>query len=166
MANNNQYAIAQKTYGVGTIYVNLYNVNFKGYNNFESNLGIAVHIINGIIDMSLSSGNFFQNFGIQGGAIIALIGESLLIIETTGIHLLAMLHWTEVVQFNICNHVITSSRICFIQYNDHNTKYIPASEWNSTVVFNGNRTLSEIVHTIFSTSVYSCQTIINTGCAE
>ena len=58
---NNKYA--QKTYGVGTIYVNLYNIKFIGYNDFENNLGItAIHIINGIIDMSLSSGNFFQEF--------------------------------------------------------------------------------------------------------
>ena len=158
----NIHPIAQNTYGVGTIYSNLYNINFKGYNNFVSNLGTAIHIINGIIDMSLSSANFFHNFGIQGGA-IALIGESSLIVgpnrNYTFARNIASDRGGAIYVQMIDNHAITSSRICFIQYNDHNTKYIPASGWNSTIVFNGNRALSETGHAIFSTSVYPCQTI-------
>ena len=161
---NNQYA--QRTYGVGTIYVNLYNIKFEGYNNFESNVGTAIHIVNGVIDMSLSSGNFFNNSGIQGGA-IALIGESSLIVgpnrNYTFISNIAMGRGGAIYVQMIDNHAITASKICFIQYYDHNVKYIPASDWSSTIVFNGNRALSETGHAIFSTSVYSCQSAIDTG---
>ena len=68
----------QTTYGIGTIYVSLYNIKFEGFTRFENNLGTAIHIVNGNIDVSHSSVDFIENHGIQGGA-VALIGESLMV---------------------------------------------------------------------------------------
>ena len=160
---NNQ-SHAQTTYGVGTVYINLYNIRFEGSNNFENNKGTGIHIVNGIIDMSQSSGKFFNNSGIRGGA-IALIGESSLIVgpnrKYTFLNNSAVDKGGAIYVQMIDNHAITASKTCFIRYYDHNSKYTSDNEWNSTIIFDRNRALSGTGHTIFSTSIYSCQ-IVNT----
>ena len=40
-----QKDITQTTYGVGTVYVSLYNVRFEGFNSFDNNIGTAIHTV-------------------------------------------------------------------------------------------------------------------------
>ena len=152
----------QTTYGIATVYISLYSVKLEGYNNFENNLGTAIHIVNGNINMSESSVHFYNNTGIQGGA-VALIGESSIILGPnrnysfennkafdTGGGL-----YVKVVD----NHDITASKTCFIQYYEDGKYYTPAQKWKATVTFTGNRADTMKGHSIFATSLYPCQII-------
>ena len=158
----------QTTYGIGTIYVSLYNVKFEGFNCFENNLGTAIHIVNGNIDASRSSVDFIKNRGIQGGA-IALIGESSMVFgenrNYTFVNNTALDKGGAIYVQVVDNHDITASKTCFIQYYD-GYSYIPQQNWNSTITFAGNRAgAGGRGHTVFATTLYSCQ-IINFGDKE
>ena len=146
----------QTTYGIGTMYISLFDVKFEGHNTFENNLGTAIHIVNGNIDMSESSLDFIDNHGIRGGA-VALIGESSMILgrarDYKFLNNTAMDKGGAVFFQAFDNHDITASKTCFIQYN------IPARKRNATVKFIGNRADTGIGHSIFATSLYPCQTI-------
>ena len=155
----------QTTYGIGTIYVSLYNIEFEGFNRFENNVGTAIHIVNGHIDASRSSVDFINNYGIQGGA-IALIGESSVVLgenrNYTFVNNTALDKGGAIYVQVVDNHDITASKTCFIQYYD-GYSYIPQRNWNSTVTFTGNRaSVGGRGHTIFATTLYPCQ-IINFG---
>ena len=158
----------QTTYGIGTIYISLYDVKFEGYNHFENNLGTAVHIINGNIDVSHSSVDFIGNRGIHGGA-VALIGESSMMFGNnqtyTFVNNNALDKGGAVYVQMIDNHDITASKACFFQYYDGYSlihSHIPQRNWNSTITFAGNRASVGKGHTLFATTLYSCQ-IINFG---
>ena len=152
----------QKTYGIGTLYISLYNVKFEGDNEFKSNIGTAIHIVNGNIDMSQSSAYFFNNSGIQGGA-IALIGQSSMIVGPNRSY--NFINNTAYVKGGGLyvqlddNHDITASKSCFIGYHDCDGRTTPVSNWTATIKFNGNRARAEIGHAIFATSLYPCQSI-------
>ena len=157
----------QTTYGIGTVYISLYNVKFEGCNRFEYNIGTAIHIVSGNIDMSQSSIHFLNNSGIQGGA-IALIGQSSMIVGPNKSY--KFINNTAYgkggglyVQLDD-NHDITASKSCFIQYfdADKNTTVTPAGDWTARITFEGNRAKAGTGHTIFATSLYPCQSI-NTG---
>ena len=154
----------QTTYGIGTIYVSLYNVRFEGFNRFENNLGTAIHIVNGNIDASNSSVDFIENRGIQGGA-IALIGESSIIFgkdrNYTFENNFALDKGGAIYVQVVDNHDITASKTCFFQYYD-GYRYLPHRNWNSTITFTRNRASAGTGHTVFATSLYPCQ-IINFG---
>ena len=154
----------QTTYGIGTIYVSLYNIKFEGITRFENNLGTAIHIVNGNIDVSHSSVDFIENHGIQGGA-VALIGQSLMVFgnnrQYTFVNNTALDKGGAIYVQVFDNHDITASRTCFIQYYDSKSS-IPQQNWNSTITFTGNRASAGRGHTVFATTLYSCQ-IINFG---
>ena len=154
----------QTTYGIGTIYVSLYNIKFEGITRFENNLGTAIHIVNGNIDVSHSSVDFIENHGIQGGA-VALIGESLMVFgsnrQYTFVNNTALDKGGAIYVKVFDNHDITASRTCFIQYCDGKSS-IPQQNWNSTIIFTGNRASAGGGHTVFATTLHSCQ-IINFG---
>ena len=152
----------QTTYGIGTVYISLFNVRFEGHNIFERNFGTPIHIVNGNVDMAESSIDIIENIGIRGGA-IALIGVSSMIIgrgrsykfaKNTAIDRGGALY-VEVFD----NHDVTASKTCFIQYLNTNSYYLPTWEWNATVTFSGNKADTGIGHTIFVTSLYPCLTI-------
>jgi hypothetical protein len=162
----NQAKSTQVTLGIGTIYVSLYDISFQGYNRFENNVGTAIHIVNGNIDMSQSSAFFYNNSGIQGGA-VALIGQSSMIvgpnqsydfINNTALGKGGGLY----VQLND-NHDITASKTCFIQYCKADSHTIPVATWTAKFNFSGNT--AKAGHgggnDIFATSLYPCQTINN-----
>ena len=158
----------QTTYGIGTIYVSLYNVKFEGLNRFENNLGTAIHIVNGNIHASRSSIDFVSNYGIQGGA-IALIGESSVVFgenrNYTFVNNTALDKGGAIYVEVVDNHDITASKTCFMQYYD-GYSYIPQQNWNSTIFFAGNRAgAGGRGHTVFATTLYPCQ-IINFGDKE
>ena len=166
--NNHQAKSTQATFGIGTIYVSLYDISFQGYNRFENNSGTAIHIVNGNIDMSQSSIYFYKNSGIQGGA-ITLIGQSSMIvgpnqsynfINNTALRKGGGLY----VQLN-GNHDITASKTCFIQYCKADSHAIPVADWTAKINFRGNTAKAGRGHAIFATSLYPCQTI-NTNTIE
>ena len=145
----------------------MYSVKFEGYNHFENNLGTAIHIVNGNIDVSHSSIDFIENHGIQGGA-VALIGESSVVFGNnrtyTFVNNTALDKGGAIYVQVVDNHGITASKTCFIQYSD-GYSYSPQQNWNSTIIFTGNRASAGRGHTVFATTLYSCQ-IINFGNEE
>ena len=165
---NNQMGNAQTAFGIGTVYVSLYDISFNGHNRFENNSGTAVHIVNGNIDMSQSSVYFYNNSGIQGGA-VALIGQASMIVgpnknyEFINNHALGK-GGGLYVQLND-NHDITASKTCFIQYCNADGYTIPVASWTAMINFRGNRAKAGTGHAIFATSLYPCQTI-NTNTIE
>jgi hypothetical protein len=167
---NNGAEKVHKTYGIGTLYVSLYNVKFEGNNTFKNNTGTAIHIVNGNIDMSQSSAYFYNNSGIQGGA-IALIGQSSMIVgPNKSYYFVNNTAYVKggglYVQLDD-NHDITASKSCFIGYrnSDGHTITVPVSNWTATIEFKGNRALAGTGHAIFATSLYPCQSI-NIGSLE
>ena len=148
----------QATHGIGTLYISLYSIKLEGCNVFKNNIGTAIHIVNGNIDMSLSSVNFFNNTGTQGGA-VALIGESSIIVgpdrNYTFMNNTALERGGALYFQAIDNHDFTASKTCFIQYY----KNIPARNWNATITFTGNKAIAGTGHAIYSTSLYPCQVI-------
>ena len=163
--NGAEKVSSQITYGIGTLYVSLYSVKFEGNNNFENNTGTAIHIVNGNIDMSQSSAYFFNNSGIQGGA-IALIGQSSMIVgPNKTYHFVNNTAYVKggglYVQLDD-NHDITASKSCFIQYrNSDGRTIVPVKNWTATIQFKENRAIAGKGHAIFATSLYPCQSINN-----
>ena len=70
---------AQQIAGIGTIYASFYDIHFEGNNTFHSNYGTAIHAVNGIVNFTKSNVRFFNNTGINGGA-LGLIGSSIAIL--------------------------------------------------------------------------------------
>ena len=165
---NNQINSAQTTFGIGTVYVSLYDISFQGHNRFENNSGTAIHIVNGNIDLSQSSVYIYNNSGIQGGG-VTLIGQASVIVGPNKSY--EFINNTALgkggglyVQLND-NHDITASKTCFIQYCDAISYTIPVASWSAKINFRGNRAKAGTGHAIFATSLYPCQTI-NTNTIE
>ena len=155
----------QTTYGIGTVYISLYTIKLEGFNRFESNIGTAIHIVNGNIDASQSSVDFIKNQGIRGGA-VALIGESSMVFGENRkykfVNNTALDKGGAVYVQVFDNHDITASKTCFFQYYDGYC-YTRQPNWNSTITFAGNRAgEGDRGHTVFATTLYPCQ-IINFG---
>ena len=150
----------QRTYGIATLYVSLYSIKLEGYNRFENNLGTAIHIVSGNINMSQSNVNFFNNSGIKGGA-VSLIGASSMIVGPNRtykfVNNTALDRGGALYAQVIDNHDIYTSGTCFIQYYD--SIHIPARDWpwSATITFTGNRAFAGMGHTIFATTLYPCQ---------
>ena len=167
VSNNNNFQLdrSQTTYGIGTVYVSLYDIRFEGCNGFENNEGTAIHIVDGAIDMSKGSAHFHNNSGIMGGG-IALIGESSLIVGPNRnyafINNTALGKGGGLFSKVIDNHGITASKTCFIQYQ---SLYTHAQDWSASIYFRGNRAQTGNGHTIFATALHSCRTI-NVGTIE
>ena len=159
---NFQAGRIQTTYGIGTLYVSLYNIVLEGYNTFENNTGTAIHVVNGNINMSQSSVRFFNNYGNQGGA-MALIGEASVVFgpnkSYSFINNIALGKGGGLYVQVVDNHDVTASKTCFIQYSQGSAHIIPAREWTANVMFAGNIARGGTGHAIFATSLYPCQTI-------
>ena len=159
-----QHENAQTTYGIATIYVSLYSIKFEGCNSFEGNVGTAIHIVNGKIDMSQSDVHFYNNSGINGGA-VALIGVSLMSVgpnkEYTFVNNTALGKGGGLYVEMVDNHDVTASKTCFIEYKNGPSRFIPTREWTANISFIGNRAILGVGHAIFATTLYPCQTINN-----
>ena len=157
---------SQTARGIGTIYASLYNVRFDGYNRFLNNFGTALNVVDGVADFSNSSAYFFNNTGVQGGA-VALIGSSALKVGPN----LTYTFSNNVAQDRgggiyiqlIDNHDFTISRSCFIQYADagNSSRFIPFVDFNANITFVQNRAEVGIGHAIFATSFHPCQVVSN-----
>ena len=159
---NFQAGHIQTTYGIGTLYVSLYNIILEGYNIFENNLGTGIHIVNGKVNMSQSSVRFFNNNGNQGGA-MTLIGEASVVFgpnkSYSFINNIALGKGGGLYIQVVDNHDVTASKTCFIQYSLGSAHIVPAREWTANVTFAGNIARGGTGHAIFATSLYPCQTI-------
>ena len=68
-----------QSFGSGTLFSSLFNIDFVGSVHFESNTGSALVIVNAIADFTQCDAVFLRNTGVQGGA-ISLIGVSAIVI--------------------------------------------------------------------------------------
>ena len=164
----NQVKSTQATFGIGIIYVSLYDISFQGCNWFENNSGTAIHIVNGNIDMSQSSAYFYNNSAIQGGG-VTLIGQSSMIVGPNQSYEFVNNRAQRkggglYVQMND-NHDITTSKTCFIQYSKADSHTVPVANWTANISFRNNTARTGGGHAIFATSLYPCQTI-NTNTNE
>ena len=157
--SSNKYNNTHATFGIGTLYVSLYCIKLVGFNKFEKNVGTAIHIVNGNINMSQSTVNFFGNSGIQGGA-VALIGDSIMIfgpnrtykfIENTALDKGGAVYAKLV---NIQDAIALNR--CFLQYHDADG-YMSGGGWNVAITFTGNRAFTGSGHAIFATTFFPCQ---------
>ena len=157
-ANYQESSKSQKDYGVGTVYVSSYDIQFQGYNHFEHNCGSALYVINGIVDFQNSNVSFTSNTGLQGGA-MALIGSSTMIVGPNNYEFInntATYKGGAIYVLLIDKTDFTASRRCFIQYRDDEN----SREWKSNITFTGNKAKFN-GHAIFSTSLHPCQVVDN-----
>ena len=152
----------QRTAGVGTIYVSLYDISFEGFNCFENNLGSAIYLVNGIVDFSNTSAHFVNNTGLNGGA-VALIGVASMKVGANKYNFennTAMFKGGAIYVFMIDNNDFTTSRSCFIQ----NCDGAPSpGNWSSSFTFTGNKARDNSSgHTIFATTLVPC-VVVNIG---
>ena len=147
------------TFGIGTLYISLYNVKLEGFNNFESNIGTAIHVVNGNINMSQSNVNFLGNNGIQGGA-IALIGYSSMIVGPNRrykfINNTALDKGGALYVHAVSSQNIIALKKCFVRYHDADT-HVSDENWKVLITFTDNRAFTGLGHAIFATTFFSCQ---------
>lgn len=150
----NKYNNTRATYGIGTIYISIYSIKLEGNNMFNNNLGTAVYIVNGNINMSQSTVTFFGNTGVQGGA-VALIGDSSMLFgqnqtyrftNNTAIDKGGAIY-AQVL--NVQNAIALNK--CFLQYHNANGR------WNTTIKFTANRALTGFGNAIFAGTFFPCQ---------
>lgn len=155
----------QRTAGVGTIYVSLYDIGFEGFNCFQNNLGSAIYIVNGIADFSNTSAHFVNNTGLNGGA-VALIGVASIKVGANEYRFennTALFKGGAIYVLMIDNNDFTTSRSCFIQnYDDAPSP----GNWSSSFIFTGNKARDDYSgHTIFATTLVPC-VVVNTGTVD
>ena len=148
-------SIEQRIAGIGAIYTSFYDIHFEGRNIFHGNKGTAVHTVNAILNFTKSDMNFFNNRGINGGA-LGLIGSSIVILGPRSYNFsnnTALYQGGAVYVSLIDSTDFISSRSCFFQY--HGTGL-----WNVSVTFIGNEAKDKTAgHAIYATSILPCQVI-------
>ena len=159
--DNSPLDFGQRTSGVGTVYISLYDIYFQGYTLFENNYGSCLHLVNGIVDFSMTSASFINNTALQGGA-LALIGSSRIILGENCYEFInnsAKYRGGAVYVSQIDTLDFVGSMDCFIQYT-HGEKLLLTAEWNASVTFIGNRAEDSTAgNAIYVTSLHSCQLI-------
>ena len=158
MVNQSRPQQAQRTAGIGTIYVSLYDITLEGQNCFENNWGSPIYIVNGIVNAINSNMDFINNTGLNGGA-IALIGVSSFQVGPNRYNFennTAVYKGGAIYTFMIDNNDFTTSRSCFIQNQRLH------SPWSAVFYFTGNRASDKTLgHSIFATTLIPCQVINN-----
>ena len=156
--------VTQKTPGIGTIYVSLYNLHFYGSNRFEHNLGTALYIVNGLVNCTCSKMKFIGNTGIHGGA-IALVGSSTMIVGPNTYEFInnTAIHQGGAIYVSLTDSTdFISSSSCFIQYHDADSPILSIN-WKANITFTGNHALDDTAgHAIHATSLHPCQ-VVNNG---
>ncbi len=155
---------AQRIAGIGTIYASFYDIHFEGCNTFHGNLGTAIYVVNGILNFTNSDASFFNNTGINGGA-LGLVGSSISILcPSRRYDFVNNTAWYQggAIYVSLMDTIdFISSRTCFIQYHGTHPK---VCDRNTNVNFVGNRAQSELAgHAIYATSTRPCQVIQKSG---
>lgn len=156
----------RQSYGSGTLYASLSDIEFNSFALFENNFGSAIIIVNGVADFENSNATFIHNRGIQGGALL-LIGTASMVIGAR-YHYLFERNMADDRGGAIYSYLVDStdfvvSRSCFIQYRDPGLKrkIIPSKNWSASLTFNNNSAQRGFGHSIYATSVIPCQ-VVNT----
>ena len=144
-----------QSFGSGTLFSSLFNIDFVGRVYFENNTGSAFVIVNAIANFSLCDAVFVGNTGVQGGA-VSMIGVSALLIGPGRVYNFTRNRATDrggaIYNYMIDDHDFAASRSCFLYYSDLRTNI---TEWNVSLYFIDN-TAGTYGHSIFSSSVLSC----------
>ena len=155
----------QVSHSRGIIYSNLYNIKFEGQNDFRDNYETVLYIVNGQVDFSDSSADFMNNTGLEGGA-MALIGLSSFKVGGRNSYTFenntAIGRGGAIFSFTIDSHDYTMSRNCFIRNDEDYQETVGTLsdyEWNTNIIFTGNRANGGTGHAIFATSLHSCQLV-------
>ena len=141
--------------GVGAMYVNQIDVHFRGDTTFALNNGSALALVAASMDFMNSTTAFYENTGINGGA-IALLGSSRILINQTSI--LGFLGNTANEGGAIYNKYTDRNDYhgtrpqCFIAHHD---PFISPDHWNAIFQFNVNRD-SVGNNAIYTTSIFPC----------
>ena len=155
---------AQRIPGIGTIYASFYDIDFEGNNTFRGNHGTAIHAVHGIVNFTKSDAMFFNNIGINGGA-MGLIRSSIAILGPSRYYEFlnnTALYQGGAIYVSLMDTIdFVSSKTCFIQYHGTNLK---VCDRNTRVTFVGNRAQDENAgHAIYATSIRPCQVILKSG---
>ena len=170
--SRDSHGSSQKTPGLGTVRTSLQDIHFEGHNSFENNWGTALYAVNANINFQKSSATFVNNTGLQGGA-IALIESATMIVGPNTYDFLnnsAYYKGGAIYILLIDNFDLTVSRSCFIQYVDDDCNDVIDGDndcsrlpWKANITFVNNTVVrGGAGHTIYTTSLYSCQ-VINYG---
>ena len=150
--------------GIGAVYIDEVDVNFHGYTWFVINNGSALAVVGSKVNFSDASVDFFNNQGMNGGA-IALLGLSKIIINQRTSFLfkgnIASEHGGAIYnKYTIQNNFRNISN-CFIAHRDAS---LPPDKWGASFTFSNNRDSSgTIPNAIYSTSILPCAITSGTG---
>ena len=150
-----------KQFGSGTIYSSLFSIKFIENVRFIHNFGSGITIISGEANLYNSSAEFLNNTAVQGGA-LSLIGASAMIIGFEKTYTFennrAYDRGGAIFVQLVDSAEITTSRSCFIHYQDQSKRPIHSRHWNSSLIFRNNMAKSA-GHSIFATSLLPCQVV-------
>ena len=165
----NEYKISRGAFLASSFYI-----RFKGNISFESNSGTAMYLTSSIIEFANeTNATFFNNTGLEGGA-ITLIGFSSLYVKDRStfsfLNNTAINRGGAIYSLSIDKHDYVSSRSCFIQYRGRT----PVEEQRNIIFkFSGNRVnVSDTVpknnygQSIFATSLKPCMYACSTQSAS
>ena len=144
-----------QSFGSGTLFSSLFNVDFLGSVHFENNSGSAFIIVNAIANFSMCNSTFVGNSGVQGAA-ISLIGVASLYIGPGNSYTFIGNQATDrggaIYSYLIDDHDFAASRSCFLQYSEYD---VPGPAWQSSLYFYNN-TAGTYGHSIYASSITPC----------
>ena len=150
-----QHKDLSQSFGSGTLFSSLFNIDFVGRVYFENNTGSAFVIVNAIANFSLCDAVFVGNTGVQGGA-VSMIGVSALLIGPGRVYNFTSNRATDrggaIYNYFLDDHDFAASRSCFLYYSDY---FAFGPEWNVSVYFLGNMA-GTYGHSIFTSSILPC----------
>ena len=148
-----------QSFGSGTLFSSLFNIDFVGSVHFENNTGSALVIVNAIANLTLCDAIFVKNTGVQGGA-ISLIGVSALVIGPERNYNFTDNRASDrggaIYNYLVDDHDFVASRSCFFYYSEYD---VHGSEWNLSFYFINN-TAGTYGHSIFSSSILPCMQVV------
>ena len=165
--NNSVYPLSYSgphEVGIGAVYIDEVDVNFRGLTWFVINNGSALAVVGSKVNFSDAHVDFFNNQGMNGGA-IALLGLSKMIIN----------QWTRFLFkgnvasgqggaiYNKYTDPNNFQKIanCFIA---HRNASLPPDQWGAYFTFSDNRDSSGTnPNAIYSTSILPCAIAVGAG---
>ena len=142
--------------GIGSLYVSSSSVNFIGIINFENNVGSALAVSDGNVNLENSTTNFIGNTGNNGGA-VTLTGMSTLDIakgtEVLFENNVALIRGGAIYAEIVSRQTRRSDPNCFIRYVD---PFVEPKDWGVSMTFIGNKDHGGQPNSIHATSILPC----------
>lgn len=142
------------TEGIGTVYINHFDIIFQGLVTFSNNSGSGIAVAGSTVNITDCNLTFQRNIGYRGGAIILLGSSSLLINDKTSVYFLSNLAEVNGGAIYVRYVEVSTLLNCFIR---HTRSFLEPTEWKSRFIFKDN--LDQNGHrgnSIHSTSVFPC----------